>query len=82
MKYYKLTDKKTKSSFTLSINEFHELNAKTIKEKGSFAFSNKYDFEIINPHSKENILTGVFLVGVFGVAYILIHLLYNAINLI
>lgn len=82
MKYYKLTDKKTKSSFTVSISEFHELNAKTIKEKGTFAFANQYEFQIVNPHSKENILTGVFLVAVFGVGYIMIHLLYNAINLI
>ena len=55
MKYYKLTNKKTKDTFTLSINEFHSLNAQTIENEGSTAFSKKYDFKIINPHSKENI---------------------------
>ena len=82
MKYYKLTNKKTKDTFTLSINEFHSLNAQTIENEGSTAFSKKYDFKIINPHSKENILTCVVLVGICVISYLLIHLTFNLINTI
>ena len=82
MKYYKLTNKKTKDTFTLSINQFHALNAQTIENEGSTAFSKKYEFKIVNPHSKENILTGAVLVGVCVVSYLLINLIFNLIHTI
>lgn len=66
MKYYRLTDKKTKSSFSLSIKEFHELNAKTIKDSGSFAFENQYKFQIIDPHNapiEQKILYGILFLA-------------------